>query len=166
MILRKANTVESNEKMKLSEALSLRKDLQTRISQLESRLQSNVTVQEGEEPMEEPKELFAELKACVKQLEYYIFQINVTNMQVTADDGRPMTRLLVEREALGTHISLLRKTLETASGKNIRYGRCEIKTVSTIDVKALRKQVDNLSQQYRLLDMQIQTLNFKYDLVE
>lgn len=152
--------------MKLSEALSLRKDLQTRISQLESRLQSNVTVQEGDEPMEEPKELFAELKRCVEQLEYYIFQINVTNMQVTADDGRPMTKLLAEREALGTHISLLRKILETASGKNIRFSRSEIKTVSTIDVKALRKQVDNLSQQYRLLDMQIQTLNFQNDLVE
>ena len=152
--------------MKLSEALSLRKDLQTRISQLESRLQSNVTVQEGDEPMEEPKELLAELKRCVEQLEYYIFQINVTNMQVTADDGRPMTKLLAEREALGTHISLLRKILETASGKNIRFSRSEIKTVSTIDAKALRKQVDNLSQQYRLLDMQIQTLNFQNDLVE
>ena len=152
--------------MKLSEALSLRKDLQTRISQLESRLQSSVCVQEGDEPLEEPKELFAELKRCVEQLEYYIFQINVTNMQVTAEDGRPMTKLLAEREALGTHISLLRKILEAASSKNIRFSRSEIKTVATIDVKALRKQVDNLSQQYRLLDMQIQTLNFQNDLVE
>lgn len=152
--------------MKLSEALSLRKDLRTRISQLESRLQSNVMVQEGEEPMEEPKELFIELKRCVEQLEYYIFQINMTNMQVTADDGRTMTRLLAERETLGTHISLLRKVLETASGRDIRYSRMEIKTVPTIDVKDLRKQVDNLSQQYRMLDMQIQTLNFMHDLVE
>ena len=152
--------------MKLSEALSLRKDLQARISQLESRLQGNVMVQEGEEPIEKPAELFAELKGCVKQLEYYIFQINVTNMQVTADDGRPMTKLLAEREALGTQICLLRKVLETASGKNVRYSRMEIKTIPTIDAKALRKQVDDLSQQYRLLDMQIQTLNFKYDLVE
>ena len=46
--------------MKLSEALSLRKDLLTRISQLEGRLQNNVTVQEGEEPAEKPEELFAE----------------------------------------------------------------------------------------------------------
>ena len=152
--------------MKLYEALSLRKDLQTRISQLELRLQSNVTVQEGEEPIENPAELFAELQACVEQLEYYIFHINVTNMQVTAEDGRPMTRLLAEREALGTHINLLRKISETASGRNIRYSRMEIKTVPTIDVKALCKQVDNLSQQYRLLDMQIQTLNFMHDLVE
>lgn len=146
--------------------MSLRKDLKTRISQLESRLQNTVLVQEGEEPMEEPKELFAELKACLKKLEYYIFQINVTNMQVTADDGRLMTRLLAEREALGRHISLLRKILETASGKNMRYSRMEIKTIPTIDVKALQKQVDNLSQQYRLLDIQIQTLNFMHDLVE
>lgn len=51
-------------------------------------------------------------------------------------------------------------------GLNNRYSRSEIKNVPTIDVKALRKQLDEMSQQYRLLDMEIQTLNFKYDLVE
>lgn len=154
--------------MKLSEALSLRKDLLTRISQLESRLQNNVTAQEGDEPAEKPEELFAELKRCVEQLEYYIYQINVTNTQVTADNGTPLTKLLAKRDALSKHIRLLQMAFDTASAvnNNNRYSRSEIKSVATIDIKALRKQVDELSQQYRLLDMEIQTLNFKYDLIE
>lgn len=153
--------------MKLSEALSLRKDLLTRISQLESRLQNNVTVQEGDEPAEKPEELFSELKKCVEQLEYYIYQINVTNMQVTSDNGIPLTKLLAKRDALGRHINILRSAIDSASAtRNNRYSRSEIKNVATIDVKKLRKQVDELSQQYRLLDMEIQTLNFKYDLIE
>ena len=153
--------------MKLSEALSLRKDLLTRISQLESRIQNNVTVQEGDEPAEKPEELFAELKRCVEQLEHYIYQINVTNMQVIADNGTPLTKLLAKRDALGKHIRLLRTAFDTASAvNNNRYSRSEIKNVATVDVKTLRKQVDELSQKYRLLDMEIQTLNFKYDLIE
>ena len=37
--------------MKLAEALSIRKDLQKRIQQLETRIKSNVKVQEDEEPL-------------------------------------------------------------------------------------------------------------------
>ena len=37
--------------MKLAEALSIRKDLQKRIQQLEQRIKSNVKVQEDEEPL-------------------------------------------------------------------------------------------------------------------
>lgn len=43
--------------MKLAEALSIRKDLQKRIQQLETRIKSNVKVQEDEEPLEDPNEL-------------------------------------------------------------------------------------------------------------
>ncbi len=47
--------------MKLAEALSLRADLQKRISQLEVRLKNNDRIQEGEEPAENPQELMEEL---------------------------------------------------------------------------------------------------------
>ena len=154
--------------MKLSEALSLRKDLQTRITQLASRLDNNVVSQEGDEPAENPKELLAELKSCIEQFEYYIYCINATNMQVTNDKGVPLTKLLAKREALSRHIQVLQGVFNTASsvGSNNRYSRTEIKSVANIDIKPLRKQVDELSQQYRLLDIEIQTMNFKYELIE
>ena len=43
--------------MKLAEALSIRKDLQTHINDLRTRLVNNVKIQEGDEPAEDPKDL-------------------------------------------------------------------------------------------------------------
>ena len=47
--------------MKLANALSQRSELQTRIRQLEDRLNNNALVQEGERPAEDPMELLKEL---------------------------------------------------------------------------------------------------------
>ena len=65
--------------MKLANALSLRSELQTRIRQLESRLDNNALVQEGESPAEDPMELLRELEEDYAQLEELIARINRTN---------------------------------------------------------------------------------------
>ena len=49
--------------MKLAEALQERADLNRRIAQLRSRLESNALVQEGEKPAEDPNELWQEMLA-------------------------------------------------------------------------------------------------------
>ena len=48
--------------MKLAEALSVRKDLQNKIDQLEDRLKSIVKIQEGDEPDEVAEDLLSELQ--------------------------------------------------------------------------------------------------------
>lgn len=53
--------------MKLANALSQRAELQTRIRQLEERLNNNAQVQEGEEPAEDPVELLRELDAVIQE---------------------------------------------------------------------------------------------------
>lgn len=151
--------------MKLAEALSLRKDLDTRISAIRERLENSVRVQEGTAPAEDPEELLAELDRCVNQLEHYIYCINITNMKVVADDGRTMTKLLAERDAISKRIKVLRNTFEHATCSGNRY-RGEVRYVTTIDVKPLRQQLDKFSHQYRQLDMEIQKLNFSFDLIE
>lgn len=151
--------------MKLAEALSLRKDLQTRIEQLKVRLLNNVKVQEGEQPTEDPKELMAELNGCLDQLETLIFRINATNMQ-TSEDGKTITQLNAERDVLKMRVDFLRNLSNNASQLNNRYSRTEIKTVATIEVKPLRKQIDKLSEALRKLDLKIQTLNFTTELIE
>ena len=151
--------------MKLAEALSLRKDLQARIEQLKVRLLNNIKVQEGEQPTEDPKELMAELNGCLDQLETLIFRINATNMQ-TVLDGKTITQLNAERDVLKMRVEILRNLSNNASQLNNRYSRTEIKTVATIEVKPLRKQIDKLSEALRLIDLKIQTLNFTTDLVE
>ncbi|MBR5655267.1 MAG: DIP1984 family protein [Prevotella sp.] len=149
--------------MKLAEALSLRKDLQARIEQLKVRLLNNIKVQEGEQPTEDPKELMAELNGCLDQLEKLIFRINATNM-LTVHEGKTITQLNAERDVLKMRVELLRNVSNSASQLNNRYSRTEIKTVATIEVKPLRKQIDKLSEALRQIDLKIQTLNFTTEL--
>lgn len=151
--------------MKLAEALSLRKDLETRVTKIKDRLENVVRVQEGDNPAEEPQELMDELDSCLNQLELLIYKINVNNMQIVAEDGRSMTKLLAERDILKKRIDILRNTFNEATNSRSRY-RNEIRYVTTIEVKPLRKELDKFSQQYRQLDMKIQELNFTNDLVE
>ncbi len=152
--------------MKLAEALNGRKDLETRISQIRKLLGNTVKVQEGDSPTEDPEVLMSELECCLVKLERYIYDINVTNMQIVDEEGKTMTKLLAERDALKKHIDVLRHTFDQATETPSRYSRNEIKYVITIDAKSLREKLDQLSQQYRQLDMKIQMLNFSCDLVE
>lgn len=80
--------------MKLANALSLRSELQTRIRQLESRLDNNALVQEGESPAEDPMELLRELEEDYAQLEELIARINRTNSTTEAGEGRTLSDLL------------------------------------------------------------------------
>ena len=150
--------------MKLAEALSIRKDLQTRISQLSSRLVNNVRVQEGDEPAEAPKELLKELDSCLKQLEEYIYRINLTNMR-TMSGEKTLTQLMAERDVLTKRVEVMQNVFNQASSSSERYSRSEIKFVTTIDIKALRKQIDKLSSQLRQLDIEIQAINFATELI-
>ncbi|MBQ9576526.1 MAG: DIP1984 family protein [Muribaculaceae bacterium] len=150
--------------MKLAEALSIRKDLQTRIEQLKMRIINNVRVQEGEQPAEEPKELLTELDSCLKQLQELIYRINVTNMHAKSGD-KTLTQLMAERDVLTKRVQTLREVFNQASSSSERYSRSEIKYVTTIDVKAMGKQLDKLSSQLRTLDVEIQSINFATDLM-
>ena len=151
--------------MKLAEALSIRKDLQTRISQLSSRLSNNVRIQEGDEPAEDAKDLFKELDSCLKQLEEYIYRINVTNLQ-TMSGKKSLTQLLAERDVLTMRVNVMQDVFrQAASSSSERYSRSEIKFVTTVDVKDLRKQIDKLSAQLRQLDIEIQSINFSTELI-
>ncbi|MCR5191781.1 MAG: DIP1984 family protein [Bacteroidales bacterium] len=151
--------------MKLAEALSIRKDLQKRIAQLQSRISNNVKVQEGDDPMENPDELMKELNSCFKQLEEYIWRINATNMHVKNAKGVSLTQLMAQRDVLTMRVNTLRGLFNSASENQNRYSQSEIKMVTVVDVKKLGKQVDDLSAKLRVLDMEIQALNFSSELL-
>jgi len=150
--------------MKLAEALSLRKDLQKRIDQLKDRMKKNVKVQEGENPLEKPDDLFKQFDNCLVQLEELIYRINATNMQ-TMVDGKALTFYMAQREVLAKRLAVLREIYSEASSLGDRYSRTEIKQISTIDVPGLSKQIDTLSKEYRELDYKIQAVNFQTELI-
>ena len=149
--------------MKLAEALSVRKDLQNKINQLEDRLKSIVKIQEGDEPDEVAEDLLSELQNASVQLEDVIYRVNRTNLHAVID-GEPITKLIARKDVLTKEIGILRNVLKVASAQESRYSRNEIKYVRTIDTAELRKKVDRLSAELRRVDLRIQEANWMFEL--
>lgn len=150
--------------MKLAEALSIRKDLQKRIQQLEQRIKSNVKVQEGDEPLEDPNELMKELHSCLIQLEELIARINLTNIKTKNAEGLTITQLIAKKDTLTTRLGILRNIYSEATNIVNRYSSSELRIECVIDAKQLSKQIDDYSGRLRKLDIEIQSLNFLTEL--
>lgn len=148
--------------MKLAEALSIRADLQRKVSQLKGRLKDCTKVQEGDKPAENAEELFKELDSCLVKMENLIYRINFTNMQ-TVHDGETLTQMMARKDVLNLRLSVMRdvmkNTLETE-----RYGRNKIKYVRTINVTEFHKKIDTYAKKLRELDLKLQELNWTTDL--
>ena len=151
--------------MKLAEALILRSDLQKRIEQLRVRLNNNAKVQENDEPSENPEELLNELDNNINQLKILIKQINRTNC-VTVSNGQTLADLIAERDTLILKSNILRGFLNIAGQKVNLYSTTEIKIMSTVDVPALQKELDQLSKKIRETDTELQQANWLTELIE
>jgi hypothetical protein len=141
--------------MKLAEALVLRADIQKRVEQLRQRLTQSAMVQEGETPPEEPAALFAQLGRLLTQLPTLVTQINRTNLQTRLPDGKTLTQALAERDALDLRLSVLNTLAQVPTSRGNRYSRSEIRYVITVDMGDIRRQIDQLAQQRRELDIAI-----------
>lgn len=64
--------------MKLAEALMVRSDLQKKLYSLQSRLNKNVLVQEGDEPSEDPVSLLGQIFDAQESLHALIIKIHKT----------------------------------------------------------------------------------------
>lgn len=150
--------------MKLASALSERADLQSRLSEIGTRLNNNAKVQEGEQPSEDPVGLMAELDRIIERLEELISAINLTNSQ-TVREGRTVTELLSHRDCLKSRIQIMRSFLDCSSSKISRLTHSEIKIKSSVPVAELQKKVDALSKELRETDELIQELNWTTELL-
>ena len=151
--------------MKLANALSQRSELQTRIRQIEVRLNNNAQVQEGEQPAEDPMELLKELEADYARLEELISAINFTNNYTKVDNKVTLADLLARRDCMRRRLSALRNFLSNASALVRRHSASEIKVKSTVNVRQLQKQVDSLSKELRELEETIQEKNWTTELI-
>lgn len=155
--------------MKLAEALTLRADLQKRLAQLRERLKRNAKVQEGDTPAEDPRELLAELDTATEELASLIARINLTNCRATTvwnGAELTLTALIARRDALTLKVAALRDFLAEASAKTDRYSAKEIRILSTVPVAEQQKRLDALSRDLRLLDTELQRMNWTVELIE
>lgn len=149
--------------MKLAEALSLRADLQKRVSQLKLRMKNSAKVQEGDEPAENMEELFEELNAMLAQLEELIYRINDTNTH-TLCEGENLTHIMARKDVLSMRVTLMRELLKHVTENDMRFVRNELKYIRQVNVSELQKETDDYARQLRELDVKIQGLNWNTDL--
>lgn len=151
--------------MKLAEALIERAEIQKRNVQLFNRITSNVMVQEGDIPAEEPEELIAEYEENMKRLLFLVQKINKTNDTTLFGNGT-VADAIAQRDNLKTKIGIYRSVYEAATIRQERYNTKEIKFVRCIDAKALQHTINELSKQYREIDTKLQGINWTVDLIE
>lgn len=151
--------------MKIAEALLERSDLLKSIAQLDIRLNRSASVQEGDQPPEKPEDLLKEMMQAINKLETLINQINRTNCTINLPPYGSLADALTRRDMIMRKRTILQNLVETVSYKDPRYSHSEIKNVITVDVKEIQKQIDDLSKEFRLLDTEIQRMNWLTDLL-
>ena len=148
--------------MKLAEALQERADLSRKIAQLKDRLRDNALHQEVESPAEDPMELLSEIDSSLLRLEEIISKVNLKNSQ-TIVDGKSITEWISRRDCLQMKLSAYDRLIESASGMIHRASGREIKILSSVDVRSLRKVRDSIAKEIREVDNLIQRTNWETD---
>jgi predicted transcriptional regulator len=152
--------------MKLAEALVLRADTQRRIARLRQRMIANAKVQEGDQPAEDPRVLFAEIDRLTTDLTDLIQRINRTNAITEFEAGVTVSDALAVRDTLKLRHDTMRELASNAVVVQHRYSRSEVRFVSAVDVADIQQRADDLAREHRELDTRIQELNWLTELVE
>ncbi|WP_372844053.1 DIP1984 family protein [Psychrobacter sp.] len=152
--------------MKLAEALLIRSDMQKKLAQIKGRIRSNVKVQEGDTPNEDPNTLMIEASQVITELSSLIERIHRTNATAMTDKGQSMLTLLVERDSLEMRHKLLTEAIAATDTEVDRYSPREIKWHLMVSVASLQKQADDIAMKLRKINIVIQANNWHIDLVE
>lgn len=152
--------------MKLAEALLIRSEYRAKVDQLESRIYNNAKVQEDMKPDEDPNQLLKELLTLHDNMATLIQQINVTNQTTMINDDLSVTDAIVLRESCRRKMEALHRVYDSASQRDFRLTRTEIKMNVVINLSDIQKKIDELSKEIRILDTTIQEKNWLTDLID
>ena len=151
--------------MKLAEALLIRSDMQKKLAQIKGRIRSNIKVQEGDTPNEDPNALMIDASQIITELSVLIERIHRTNAIAKTNDGQSMLTLLIERDTLEMRHKLLIEAIEATDTEVDRYSPREIKWHVMVSVASLQKQADDIAMKLRKINLVIQANNWQIDLV-
>ena len=93
-------------------------------------------------------------------------RINAANIVTHLATGESLMEALAARDAITLHQNILRAVADAASERVDHIGRAEIRRVPTIDVAALRDEIDALAKRRREIDTAIQAANRSTELPE
>jgi len=154
--------------MKLAEALIEKKDLASRISELQGRYTSAAVIEEGSEPDETAQDLLKSLEGAFARWEELTVAINVANNRIMVGD-LTMMQSLAHRDSLKSqisHFSSIAGSIRQRNSQRRFYQENGPKMVVAegVDAKYFIKLVDDLSKELRVLDTQIQAANWANEL--
>lgn len=155
--------------MMLAEALARRSDTTKRIEQLRARIFMNISHLEGDLPQEEPLEMLNEADTRAEELEDWIRRINRTNASTQLDDEMSLTDALARRDALRLRHSLWSGAADhAASDPSLQYRNSpdDLRLVASMPVPALRRVAEDLAREIRTLDLRIQSVNWRTELID
>jgi hypothetical protein len=116
-------------------------------------------------PAEDTTELLAETeRTFVRQLEL-VSAINRTNSKTAFDNERTITDAIAQRDVVGKRRDFLAGIADSASTRQDRYSKSEVRFVATVSVGKLQMEVDQLAKRYRELDTRLQELNWRTELI-
>jgi len=153
--------------MKLSEALSMRKQLNQKIEALWQRFHANLKRQEDETEVDEnPVVLLQTINSTIAELESVVVTINQVNNRVTIQAGDAgevfqgtIMQAIARREALNRKMKGLDSAIGSLSYRH-RRSKDELKEIPMIPLAELRGRRDALAADYRKLDAALQTANW------
>lgn len=146
--------------MKISEALIEKSELLKINEQILNRIIRNAIVQEGEKPSEEVSVLLKILNDNFIKIEDLSLRIAKANSIVLTKTGIRIADAIIKKELLGKNIEIFRKIYESGDTNSARYSQSEIRKIRTFDLKEIQKNIDLLSKEYRVLDVNIQEANW------
>lgn len=150
--------------MKLAEALMLRADLTKKLASLRERLGANAIVQDGQQPHEDPNGLLQDTFAVLDEFEDLLVRINTANAESQIPDGRTLTQAIAARDHLAQQHSILQHAVRSSQKEPDMYSVREIKWLSTMDVRSLQKQSEDVARKLRQLNATIQETNWQIEL--
>lgn len=151
--------------MKLAEALTLRKEYQEKLENIRTRISQNIKAQEGDKPLEDPNILIKEAMKINDDMCVLIQKINEVNYETKLSNGMKLKDALTLKESILSKRDFLSNIASEAGRKDMRLTRSEIRMNVTVDVVLLQKEIDKLSKEYRMLDNELQSLNWQTEML-
>lgn len=149
--------------MKLAEAISLRSDLQRKVTDIEDRIKASGRLQDGDKPAEDTSLLFKELSSVLNQLNELIYKINKTNLS-SEFEGKTLTQLIAEKDVIKMRNDALREIINTC--KDTMRMSSDTKIVCTLDLAQLIKEKEKYEKDLSSIKLQIQKGNWTFDLID